>query len=339
MSDASARTPGGVLTFSENSDVATELLAVGRSLADAAAMPLTVAMIGRNQDQARDAIARGADQVLVLALPDASGAGSDGYLEALHGAVRAQGPTSIVVGSTRTGLEVAARLAQRLRVACVADALSLEVDGTGGIVATRRTFGGKFVARVAIRSLPAIATVPPGRYEPPAANASRRGSITELPIGLPSPRLRTLALRERPHSATDVRKAAVVVAAGRGIKRAEDLALLESLCQALGATLAGSRPITDDLRWLPPDRKIGLSGLTVQPVLYVACGISGQIEHVVGMRGARTVVAINNDPSAPIHAHADYSIVGDLYAIVPALTAALREARERRAGGTVQSLR
>jgi electron transfer flavoprotein alpha subunit len=113
--------------------------------------------------------------------------------------------------------------------------------------------------------------------------------------------------------------AEIMVAAGRGVWRVVDLALLEQLAQALGGVLAGSRPLTGDLDWLPVDRRIGLSGQTVKPNLYIACGISGQIEHLVGIKGARTVVAINNDPKAPIHAEADYSIVGDLYDIVPAL--------------------
>ncbi len=338
MSGRAEDAPSGVLTFSENPDLASELLAVGRALAAGAGAKLTTLMVGSAlRERAEDAIARGADEA-VLACPPDTRPGAETYLAALHAAVLAHRPAMVLVGSTRTGVEVAARLGQRLRVGCVTDALSLEIDDTGALVATRRMYGGQFLARVANRSTPAIATVPWKRFEPPPRDDDRRGTITETTIQLPPPRLRTVAIQQRPRSALDIRKAAVVVAVGRGVKRQEDVALVEALAEALGGALAGSRPITDDLRWLPPDRKIGLSGLTVRPSLYVACGISGQIEHVVGMRAARTVVAINSDPTAPIHAEADYSVVGDLYAIVPALAAALRDGRQRQAAATIESL-
>ncbi len=331
------RSPSGALVFSENAELAAELLAAGRPLADATGGALT-ALVAGGREQAADAIARGADEALVLPSSDAPTLGSDALLEALDAAVRGRAPAVVLLGATRTGIELAARLGQRLGVGCVSDALTLELAADGALVATRRTYGGRFLATVALHGRPALATVPSKRFEPPPRDESRPGSVTELWLALPTARLRTVALAERPRSATDIHKAAAVVAVGRGVKRPEDLALVATLADALGGALAGTRPITDDLRWLPPDRKIGLSGQTVRPALYVACGISGQIEHVVGLRGARTVVAINSDPSAPIHAEADYSMVGDLYAIVPALTAALLEARARQSAATRDSL-
>ena len=333
-------TRGPILTFSENANVAAELLGAARPLAAATDAPLLVLVVGEDaRGRAEEAIARGADEALlanpgVAARPDA-----DAYLEALHAAVRERQPAIVLVGSTRTGIEVAARLGQRLGVACISEALTLELDDDCRPVATRRTFGGRFVARVAINSVPAIATLPPNRFEALARDDARRGRIAELTVELPPQRVRTVAREDRPRGETDLRKAGVIVAVGRGLKRREDLALADGLCRELRGALAGSRPMTDERAWLPFDQKVGISGHTVRPSLYVACGISGQIEHVAGMLGARTVVAINSDPAAPIHAHADYSIVADLYAIVPALTRALHEARERHASGTVDSLR
>lgn len=335
MTSLTGEAPAGVLAFSENSDVAAELLAMGRPLADALVTKLTSLVVGAEpQARAEDALARGADEALLVSAA-VGRLGAETCLEALHAAAIARQPSIILVGSTRSGVEVAARLAQRLRVGCVTDALTLEIGGDGFPVATRRTYGGRFVARVAIRSVPAIATVPPNRCEAPPRDESRRGPVTALSVPLPPPRLRTIALEARPRSGTDLRKAKVIVAFGRGVKRAADMALIDALRQELGGALAGSRPITDERGWLPADRKIGISGHTVRPALYVACGISGQIEHVVGMRGARTVVAINSNPDAPIHAEADYSILGDLYQVVPALSAALREARDRQAATTL----
>ncbi len=324
-----------VLAFSENADVAGELLAVARPLADAAAAQLVALVVAAGaRARAEEAIARGADEALLADPREATRPDADACLEALHAAVVQRSPSIVLLGSTRTGLEVAGRLAQRLGVACVSDALTLELEADGSLLATRRTFGGRFVARVRVGSTPAIATVPPNRFEAPPRDAERRGRITELMLLLPEPRLRTVAREERPRGETDLRKASVIVAVGRGMKRREDLALADTLCRELRGALAGSRPITDERGWLPPNDKIGISGHTVRPSLYVACGISGQIEHVVGMRAARTVVAINTDPTAPIHAEADYSIVADLYAVLPALAAALREARGRPTAAT-----
>ncbi len=327
--------PAGVLAFSENPDVAAELLALARPLADAVGTKLTALVVVHDSgERAAEAIARGADEVLLVRPPQAGRVDAETGLKALHAAVRERQPSLILVGSTRTGVEVAARLAQRLRLACVTDALTLEVGSDGTPVASRRMYGGRVVARVAIRSTPAIVTVPPNRFEPLPRADERQGAITELAVPSAAPRVRTIALEQRPRSAVDLRKAPVIVAFGRGVKRPEDVAIIDELREQVGGTLAGSRPITDERGWLPADQKIGISGHTVRPSLYVACGISGQIEHVVGMRGSRTVVAINRDPEAPIHAEADYSIIGDLYVMVPAVSAALRDARARQAAAT-----
>ncbi|HET9985717.1 MAG TPA: electron transfer flavoprotein subunit alpha/FixB family protein [Longimicrobiales bacterium] len=339
MSIQPANGSAGVLVFSEHPDVAVELLGIGRALADAAGVELVALHAGEPlRQRAEDAVARGADEVRVLAPAQAERLGADGYLEALWQTVQERRPATVLVGSTRTGVEVAARLAQRLGVGCATDCIALEPGADGTLVVERRVFGGHFVARQVVHSAPAIATVPPKRFEAPPRDDARAGRIHEATLQLPAPRLRTIAVEERARSAVDISKAPVIVAVGRGLKRREDLALVEALAEVLGATLAGSRPVTDDLKWLPPDRKVGLSGQTVRPALYVACGISGQIEHVVGMRSARTVVAINTDPKAPIHGEADYSIVGDLYEIVPPLVAACRGARERQAVATLEAL-
>ena len=146
--------------------------------------------------------------------------------------------------------------------------------------------------------------------------------MTEITVVFGTPRVQLVSVSERARSQVDITKADVIIAAGRGIKRIEDLEMMEKLANLLEGVVAGSRPLTGDVDWLPVDRRIGLSGQTVKPNLYIACGISGQIEHIVGIKDSRTVVAINNDPEAPIHMESDYSITGDLYEIVPALIAA-----------------
>lgn len=286
-----------VLVASERPEAAAELLAVARSLSDVPVVALA--------PEAGDLVARGADLVLI------------GPLEGLAQAVAQERPDLVLVGATVLGNEAAARLAQRLGVGCASHCTSLTPE------VERRVYGGRFLSREVLLGHPRVATVLLRRVEPLPADPSRTGEVRDLGL---EPRA-ALAVHPRPRSAVDVGKASVVVTAGRGVRRREDLALLERLASALGGELAGTRPVTDELGWLPPDRRIGLSGRTVRPRLYVACGVSGQVEHVVGMRDAGTVVAINSDPRAPIHAQADYSVVADLYEAVPRLLALLEGRR------------
>ena len=143
----------------------------------------------------------------------------------------------------------------------------------------------------------------------------------------PPPRVRVVETRPRATSQVALGEADALVAVGRGLRRREDLDVVRDLADAVGGVLVATRPLTDDLKWLPVDVKVGLSGQTVKPELYVACGISGQIEHVVGMRESRLVVAVNTDPNAPIMREADLCVVGDLYEVVPALARAIRRQR------------
>ena len=311
---------GGALVFSESSELLAELLTAAREIAPGG--PVVAAIVGADgETRAGDALARGATNALLVGQATTEPISAEVLAVALDAAVRSSEPETILIGATRTGAEVAARLAQALELPCASDCMAFWLEGDA-LVVERRVYGGRFVARQALEGQPRIVTVPAKRF-PRAGKGSppANGNVHHLAVDLPAARVRPQAVAARSPSAVDVTKAEVIVAAGRGVKRLEDLVLLERLADALGGVLAGSRPLTGDLDWLPVDRRIGLSGQTVKPNLYIACGISGQIEHIVGIKGARTVVAINNDPKAPIHAEADYSVIGDLYEIVPALTA------------------
>ncbi|MGE3290979.1 MAG: electron transfer flavoprotein subunit alpha/FixB family protein [Geminicoccaceae bacterium] len=312
------------LIFAESAQTAAELLTAAREQ-NARAVVLTVGPDGRRN--AEDALARGADEVLLVLGTAQEPPAAEALAAAIAAGVEETGAGLVLIGATRTGTEVAARLAQRLEVPCASDCLSFRSEGDALIV-ERRVYGGRFVATQALEGSPRVLTLPPRRFAQAPESAAAPGvAVRELALELPPSRARTRAVAPRARSEVDVTKAEVIVAAGRGVRRVEDLALLEQLAKALGGVLAGSRPLTGDLDWLPTDRRIGLSGQTVRPNLYIACGISGQIEHVVGIKGARTVVAINNDAKAPIHAEADYSIIGDLYEIVPALIGQCGQAR------------
>jgi electron transfer flavoprotein alpha subunit len=320
---------GGILVFSEHAETVGELLTLGRELASRLRRPLTVVAVGRNAQELQDeALARGADDVLAVRQAEGDGIVADESIPAaLCEAIRASAPAIVLMGATRSGAELAAHTAQLLQIPCASSCVALEMDDAGNLSIDRRVYGGRFVSRQRLVTAPRMATVPPKRFPRAEKVAAAQGSVRQLQVELAAPRIRTVGVNPRSRSQVDISKAEVIVSAGRGVKRMEDLKQLEQLAALLGGVLAGSRPLTGDVDWLPVDRRVGLSGQTVKPNLYIACGISGQIEHIVGMKGARTVVAINNDAKAPIHGEADYSVIGDLYEIVPALIQACENAK------------
>ncbi len=308
------------------------MLAAARQVADGSALEVVSLVIGENTPaRASEEIACGADKVVVASGRLLNGSDPSTVLELLDHVIKTLQPSLVLIGSTRLGSEVSARLAQRLRVASASECLALEFDESGDLVVERFVYGGRFVAKRVLRSAPKIAAVQVGRYEPLPRADGRSGEIEEVSPNLPAPAVSVIDRKEPERSETDIGKAEVIISAGRGLKSKEDLALLQSLARALGGELAGSRPLVE-MQWISRDRQVGLSGRTVKPRLYVACGVSGQIEHIAGMRPSRTVVAINTSPDAPIHNEADYSIVDDLYAVIPALVAVLEEGRSRATG-------
>jgi electron transfer flavoprotein alpha subunit len=322
-----------ILVFSENQEMLAELLGVARELASRRPGPLLAVVVeGADAEVvSAQALSHGVDEVLVVQTSARAAASDDEEImaAALGAAIRQAAPATVLVGATRAGASVAARAAQMLQIPYASNCVALELDAGGNLCVERRMYGGRFVARQRLTGSPRLATVPPKRFTAAEPVERAHGSVRRISIDAPAPRMKRLGSTQRSRSADDVTKAETIVAAGRGVKRMEDLRELEQLAKALGGVLAGSRPLTGDVDWLPIDRRIGLSGQTVRPNLYVACGISGQIEHIVGMKGARTVVAINNDPKAPIHGEADYSVVADLYDIVPALQRACEAAKAK----------
>ena len=228
---------------------------------------------------------------------------------------------------TYQGRDFAPQLAARLERGLVADCIAAKAQD-GAVAFVRPMFQGKFVADVVPEGPgPHFASFQIGAYR---ADAARRGA-SPAPTRAAAVTIDAAAIRQRPEppfqeskQAVDLGQAERIVAVGRGIKAQEHLPLAQDLARALGAELAASRPICD-AGWLPMDRQIGSSGQTVAPRLYLALGISGAIQHLVGMKGARTIVAVNKDADAPIFEVADYGIVGDLFEVVPALVAALGE--------------
>jgi electron transfer flavoprotein alpha subunit len=319
-----------VLLFSENLETVGELVTIGRELASRLHGMLGLVAVGANAKALlEEGLARGVDEGLIVRTsPIDAIASNESMALGLCEAIRASTPAVVLIGATRSGAEVAAQVGQLLQLPCASNCVALELDDAGNLRVDRRVYGGRFVSRQLLSAAPRLVTVAPKRFARADKVAEVRGQVREISVEVSPPRIKTVSVNQRSRSQVDIAKAQVIVSAGRGVKKKEDLQQLEDLARLLGGVLAGSRPLTGDVDWLPVDRRVGLSGQTVKPNLYIACGISGQIEHIVGMRGARTVVAINNDAKALIHAEADYCVIGDLYDIVPALIAACEKANK-----------
>ncbi|MCS7135740.1 MAG: electron transfer flavoprotein subunit alpha/FixB family protein [Nitrososphaerota archaeon] len=313
-------TEGAVLVFSEEDNFAFELLALAKKLSDQLGSWTGAIILGDGSDRVAKFTEHGADKIFVVPDIDSIKDGTDVIAEGVSQVVLNVSPRLILIAATKIGKEVAAYVAQSLHTGCASECLDVLVEGPW-VEVTRLVMGGGFLARQIFESYPAVVTIPPRRFQ--AVRSKGEGKVENVKVVVQR-RMSKLESRAVEKSGVKLEDAEVVVAVGRGLKRKDDLKLAEELAKVLGAELGCTRPISGDLKWLPDDRHIGLSGKRVKPKLYIAVGISGQIQHVVGMRESKTVVCINTDPNAPMHKEADYSIVGDLYKVLPALINAVK---------------
>ena len=290
--------------------------------------PVKIAVVGKSVDAVAGELAAADAAEVVQADHDALGDyTADGYVLAAAALIEQEKPSLVFLPHTYQTRDYAPALAARLRRALVTDVTAVRQQD-GALVYTRPVFQGKLNADVAPAGpAPHIVTFQIGAYR---ADAATRGA-SAAPVRKASVDVDASKIRQRPEppfkeakQAVDLSQAERIVAVGRGIKGQENLKLAEQLAQAMGAEIAASRPNCDS-GWLPMDRQIGSSGQTVAPKLYVALGISGAIQHLVGMKGSGTIVAINKDVDAPIFEVADYGMAGDLFEIVPAVIAELRK--------------
>src|SRR5215813_10807445 len=251
----------------------------------------------------------------------------DGYVWALRQVLDKLDPRFVILSHTYQTRDFAPILASALGKTFVTDCIGVRTDG-GEVVFTRQVFQGKLNTDVRVSAAPPVfASFQSGSYRADKAEAGASpASITAIQVDMSGVNIRSAPEEkfQEAKQAVDLTQAPLIVAVGRGIKAQENLELVQKLADTLGAELAASRPICDN-EWLPMDRQIGSSGQTVAPKLYLAVGISGAIQHVVGMKNSQTIVAINKDPEAPIFDIADYGIVGDLFDAVPVLTEEIRK--------------
>jgi electron transfer flavoprotein alpha subunit len=313
----------GVWVLAEHRDQALELLNIGQDLAGKSGNKL-LAFLGQNPELAQDYINHGADEVVILpALP--SGQSLADYVPLIAAAAAEEKPDIFLISATQRGKEMAARIAARLHTGLCSECSSIEYLPDKKVLQMRRLmYGGAAVQTLICTTRPQMATIAPRTFSPAAEQSGRQGTIRELPAA-PAGKVRVMEKRPQAAASADLSQAMVVIAVGRGVEKAEDLTLARELAELIGAQIGCTRPVSEELHWLPEDTCIGLSGKVIKPDIYIGIGISGQIQHMVGIRDAKVICALNSDENAPIFDSANYGIVGDLYQTLPALIKELRK--------------
>ena len=312
--------------------VGFELLNPGRKLADEMGEGLVAVVIGCGVEKAaNDAIALGADEVILIEGDEYYNYNTDCVSFALEQVIRKYSPATILIGATNNGRDYAPRVACRLRTGLTADCTDLSIDeDTGKMAWTRPAFGGNLMATILCpNTTPQMGTVRPGVFKKTIPDPERKGKIVREDIHLDPALVRTRIIEtvKEVAAAVNLEEAEIIVSGGRGLGDPANFSYIRELADELGATVGSSRAAVD-AGWIPHAHQVGQTGKTVAPKIYIACGISGAIQHLAGMSGSETIIAINTDPEAPIFKVADYGIIGDYKEIIPELLKAIKDRKE-----------
>lgn len=304
----------------EVKNVALELINRGKALTETTNENVVAIVVGQDVDAAvQAATAYGADEVVVVQGEEYKEYNTDSYTNAIVKLVEKYQPSVFMLGATNNGRELASRVAGRLQVGSAADCTAVEISEDGSIAWTRPIYGGNLMSVVSFTgTMPQIGTVRAGSYEKGTADDTRTANVVKEEIQTPEDQIRTKVIEIIKSAGEGIKleDADVVVAGGRGLGKAENVALIKELADVLGGTVGGTRACVD-AEWMPPQLQIGQSGKRIAPKLYIACGISGATQHLAGITSSEVIVAINKDPDAPIFEVADYGVVGDLFEVIP----------------------
>lgn len=303
-------------------NVSLELLSKGRDIADETGEPLVAVVLGKDVAELAPKLASyGADKVIVIEDDKLADYTTGAYTSALNKLIRKEEPNAVLLGNTAIGKDLAPRLAQRLGVGMASDCTGMETDADTFLTFRRPIYGGKAFAQVATKERPILATIRPNTFAMAEPDASRQAEVVKETAEIDAADLKAIvkdiamAVSERP----ELIEANIIISGGRGMKGPENYVILEECADVIGAAVGASRAAVD-AGWIDSKFQVGQTGKTVSPTLYIACGISGAIQHLAGMGSSKVIVAINKDPEAHIFNLADYGIVGDLFEIVPLLT-------------------
>jgi len=316
----------GVWTIAEQRDgeirkITYEIVSEGRRLADALGQELTVLLLGSNiKDKAAVLGQYGADKVIVADDPRLAVYTTDAYSSVIAELVKANDPAILLMGASVQGKDLSARLSARLGVGMAQDCTAFSIED-GNLVAIRPIYAGKAYAKVSFEnSWPQMAAARPNVMSTNEPDSSRSAQVIDATFSLDDSALKTKVVDAMKDESgkVDLTEADKIVSGGRGMKGPENYQILEDLADLIGASVGASRSAVD-AGWRPHSDQVGQTGKVVSPNLYIACGISGAIQHMAGMSTSKVIVAINKDPDAPIFQKADYGVVGDLFDVVPAL--------------------
>ncbi len=309
-------------------EVTFELLGEGRALADKLGVPLTAVLLGGAgvRDLAGPLFERGADIVRCVEHPALAAFTSEPYAEALTALARKYRPEAVLAGATSVGRGFVPRVAVQLRTGLTADCTGLDIDlENRRLLQTRPAFGGNIMACIECPDhRPQMATVRPKVFRAAEATPGRTGELAMEELELADPLVKVTERVCALENELNVADAEIIVTGGRGLGKPENFALLRELAEALGGAAIGASRAAVDAGWISAFHQVGQTGKTVRPKVYIACGVSGQIQHLVGMNSSDTIIAINKDPEAPIFGVADIGIVGDLFQVVPELIRRLK---------------
>ncbi|SFE80622.1 electron transfer flavoprotein subunit alpha/FixB family protein [Peptostreptococcus sp. D1] len=307
--------------------VVIELLGEGRKLANVKGVSLNAILLGKDvKGLASELIAYGAEKVYIADDALLENYTTDAYAKVIVDSINEIKPEIVLLGATNIGRDLAPRIASRLNTGLTADCTKLEIDEEDGkIKQTRPAFGGNIMATIICPDVrPQMSTVRPGVMDKAERDDSRVGEVIELNYDLKESDIRTKVIEivKSAHEKVSLTDANIIVSGGKGLGNAEGFKVIEELASKLGGVVGSSRAAVD-AGWIDRSHQVGQTGVTVKPNLYVACGISGAIQHLAGMKESDIIVAINKDPDAPIFNVADYGIVGDLYKVIPEIIEAL----------------
>ena len=306
-------------------DITFEMLMKGNTLSEKTGRPLVALLLGNDVGGMAEQLKNRANQVLLIEDQKLENFNSETYQQVLGNVVEQEKPFLVLIGHTAFGMDLAPSLATQMNTPLATDCIDVMVEDDR-IKAIRQTYGGKLNVEVHLKPAErSMVTVRPASVS--VADYSMAGEITRVasPLTEEIASKRFLEYVEAAVGEVDITQAHILVSVGRGIKDPKNIPIVQELADSLGATLSCSRPVVDK-KWLSKDRQVGTSGKTVKPKVYIAIGISGAFQHVAGMKGSGTIIAINRDPKAPIFNVAHYGIVGDLFKIVPAFKGKIREA-------------
>ena len=322
----------GVLIIAEQRDgnfrkITYELVSEGRRLADALGQDVTALLLGANIKDKADVLGQyGADRVIVADDDRLATYTTDAYTAVITDIIKANDPSVVLLGATVDGKDLSARLSARLQVGMAQDCTALAIE-EGKLVATRPIYAGKAYAKIGFEgSLPQMATARPNVMAMNEPDTAKSAQVEDATISLDDGMMKTkvVDVMKDESGKIDLTEADKIVSGGRGMKNSENFSVLEALADALGASVGASRSAVDE-GWRPHADQVGQTGKVVSPNLYIACGISGAIQHMAGMSTSKVIVAINKDPEAPIFQKADYGVVDDLFKVVPALAEEIKK--------------